>query len=261
MDATGAHQRLAYAGSNFTHHSMEGYEKNAPDWSLDGKSLFFFDNAMTPTVKWTVSLPSGTAAPTTLVTPKACIGCGGGQPLCHLPLYWQRYQAWSGIVMQSRGDTIGAAGCALTSLTMLFDYYGSTVGDPGGMANCLNPWGYADWLNWQGAQVNPPGGPGCDRYTTNFISSQAFDWPTVDSYLRAGHPPIAQVCIDAYGQKCYYTHWFVIVSGDGSGNINGYLINDPDDGNLDGMNKYASWYVNWMVLYQPASGSWPACGW
>lgn len=62
--------------------------------------------------------------------------------------------------MQSANQTIGNDGCALTALTMLFDYNGSTVGNPGGMANCLNPWGYADPVTWVGAQTNPPNGPG-----------------------------------------------------------------------------------------------------
>lgn len=138
---------------------------------------------------------------------------------------------------------------------MLFDYYGSTVGDPGGMANCLNPWGYADGVNWYGAQVNSPNGPGCDHYTTNFYDSRAFAWTTVDSYLHAGHPVIAEVCTSG----CAQTHWFVIVGGDGSTNWSNYWINDPGYGDEATMDRYSSWYLNWMVLYQPGSGTWPRC--
>lgn len=138
---------------------------------------------------------------------------------------------------------------------MLFDYYGSTVGDPRGMNNCLGQ--YADLLNWYMAQVNPPNGPGCDRGTTNYIGGGAFSWTNVDTYLRAGHPVIAEICYD--GSTCGNTHFFVIVGGDGSHIESHYWINDPASGQTVLMSTYAGTYLNYEVLYQPAGGSWGAC--
>jgi peptidase C39-like protein/WD40 repeat protein len=267
LDASTAKSRFVFAGGALTHRSLEGFEQNAPNWSADGRSIVFFDSAYKPTKEWSIAVVSGSQSATLLSQPDAtaqtpapdlvCCGGGGGPLICALPLYSQNNAAWSGITMLSGGHKIGPAGCALTSLTMLFDYYGSTVGNPGGMASCLNPWNYADGLNWYGAQVNPPNGPGCDRYTTNFINSLAFSWSTVDSYLRAGHPVIVGICFD--GPACTQPHFFIVVGGDGSDNEANYWINDPIDGNQKQMSAYSTAYLNWMVLYQPASGTWPAC--
>jgi hypothetical protein len=248
----GTQHRLVVANKVLTVRSMEGLDKRAPSWSADGKNIVFYDNAYRPTTQYAVSVATGALSAAVAPTPDGCIG---GCFICTLPSYLQTNTAWKDIVMQSGGDTIGNAGCALTSLTDLFDYYGSTVGNPGGMANCLNPWGYAEPLNWSGAQVNPPNGPGCDKYTTNFISSQAFGWSTLDSYLQHGHPVIVEVCQSG----CSQTHFFVVVGGDGTHNEQDYSINDPARGDTATMDRYASWSLNWMILYQPGSGTWPRC--
>jgi hypothetical protein len=256
MDAGGNHAHMVATGGALTAHSMEGFLANAPSWSADDKSIVFYDSAFQPTQQWVVSVAIGarTSIASSGVRPYSCVG---GCRLCSLPDYKQSGQSYSNVVMQYGGDTIGAAGCALVTLTDLFDYYGSTVGNPGGMANCLNPWQYADPVNWSGAVVNPPSGPGCDKYTTNYINSVAFSWSTLDIYLKAGHPVIVGICYD--GTTCHDTHFFVVVGGDGSHNEANYYVNDPASGSTVAMSTYAGTHLNVMELYQPAGGTWPAC--
>lgn len=260
MDATGARQHLAFAGAELTHKSLEGREAMAPQWSADGKSLTFHDSAYKPTAQWTMNAATGSlSTPAAAPTPYVCTTCGGGGPYCNVPIYQQTNQYYSNDIMQSGGHTIGNAGCALTALTMLINYFGSTVGDPRGMNNCLSPWGYADWLNWQGAQVNPPNGPGCDRYTTNWIQQVGFNWSTLDSYLRSGWPVIVGGCRDA--PTCNNTHWVVVVTGANTDHLSDYLVNDPADGKIKAMSDLTSvgFTFEWMSLYQKASGTASPC--
>jgi hypothetical protein len=214
MAANGAHRRLAVTGGALTHRSLEGFEKLAPQWSADGKSILFYDSAYKPTGGWLVSLATG--ARMSAPSPNMCVYgsqkpgsaslprlCGSGGGICCVPVYYQNNQTWSNNLMYGKVNgnvvsaSIGSAGCALTSLTMLFDYNGSTVGNPGGMNNCLSPWYDAYPLQWYNAQVNPPNGPGCDKYTTNWIQQVGFSWSTLDSYLRSGWPVILGGCWDA----------------------------------------------------------------
>lgn len=266
MTATGADRRLAASGGALTHTSLEGFAALAPRWSTDGSSIVFDDSAYRPTTQWSVSLATG--AHTAQVSPKLCTTatragdvapfCGGGS-ICYVPVYYQNNQSWSGDIMQSGGDTIGNAGCALTALTMLFDYNGSTVGNPGGMNNCLSPWGYAEPLNWYGAQVNPPNGPGCDRYTTNWIEQVGFSWSTLNSYLNSGWPVILGGCWDA--PTCNQTHWIVVTGGDGSDNPGAYMVNDPWQGEATSLAMLTNrgFTMEWLSLYQKASGPGSPC--
>lgn len=266
LNANGTNQRLVMTGGALTHYSFEGRMNKAPSWSADGKSITFFDSAYTPKTQWTVSLATGARTASAITQPDCPVtpGHDSVQPMCYygpgcwnVPIYAQNNQYYSNDLMKSANQSIGGYGCALTSLTMLFDYNGSTVGDPRGMNNCLSPWGYADGLNWYGAQVNPPNGPGCDRYTTNFISRPGFSWSTLDSYLKSGWPVIVGICYD--GSTCNQTHFFVVVYGDGSHNEANYYINDPWNGVQVQMSAYAGDYLNVMVLYQKASGTGSPC--
>jgi hypothetical protein len=185
--------------------------------------------------------------------------------MCAVPIYYQNQQYYSNDVMLSAGETIGNAGCALTSLTMLFDYFQSidghaTIGDPRGMNNCLSPWGYADGLNWVGAQVNPSSGPGCDHYTSNWISQAGFDWPTLDSYLRSGWPVIVGGCWNA-ATSCWPTHWVVVIGGNGSDIASNYWINNPAYGATNNMQGLINtgFTFKWMSLYQNGAGTGSPC--
>lgn len=66
----------------------------------------------------------------------------------NMPHYYQSGQSWSNDIMQSQGLTIGSAGCALTSFTMVTNYYGYTD-NPGevnsklGSAACPLAWSTA----------------------------------------------------------------------------------------------------------------------
>jgi hypothetical protein len=265
MDPTGAHQRPMISGSPLTAQSLVGFQPLMPQWSADGKSLIFYDNAYKPTTtQYTLNLATGklSSAP----APALCMAGGGALPMCgggggirYTPVYLQSDSRWGGIVMQNWGGTIANDGCALTDLTMLFDYNGSTVGDPGGMAGCLNPRSYAEPLAWYGAQVNPPNGPGCDRFTTNFINKVSYSWSTIDTYLRDGWPVIAGGCWDA--PTCNQTHWVLIVGGNGSDNTAYYWDNNPAYGDTEQMNNahLNGWTPEWIVLYQKASGTGSPC--
>lgn len=54
----------------------------------------------------------------------------------NVPHYYQNGQTWSNDIMQSRGLTIGSAGCCLTSFTMIQRYLGGN-NNPRGVNNAL----------------------------------------------------------------------------------------------------------------------------
>jgi len=131
-----------------------------------------------------------------------------------VPVIRQQDGAWAGGRLGSSAtDTIGSAGCAITSVTMMLRYYGINT-DPA----AFNAWltasgGYAfdDQLIW-------------DAVTTYSGGRVAFsgwlgpDLGVIDSELEAGRPVVAEVRLSG-------NQHFVLLTGYASNG--GLEINDP----------------------------------
>ena len=108
-----------------------------------------------------------------------------------IPVLGQQDAAWAGAMLgTSTTETIGSAGCAITSVTMMLRYYGIDT-NPG----AFNAWltangGYAydDQLIWD-AVTQYSGG------RVAFSGWLGADLPTILAELDAGRPVVAEVSI------------------------------------------------------------------
>jgi Peptidase_C39 like family len=126
----------------------------------------------------------------------------------------QQDPAWAGAPLGSSAtDTIGSAGCAITSVTMMLRYYGMNT-DPG----AFNAWlttngGYAfdDQLIWDAVTT----------YSGGRVAFSGWTGPDpglIDSELDAGRPVVAEVRLGG-------NQHFVLLTGYTSDG--GVQINDP----------------------------------
>jgi len=126
----------------------------------------------------------------------------------------QQDGAWAGAPLgTSTTDTIGSAGCAITSVAMMLRYYGMNT-DPG----AFNAWltvasGYAfdDQLIWSAV----------DGYTVGRVRFSGWlgaDLGLIDNELDAGRPVVAEV-------QLYGNQHFVLLTGYSA--EGGLVINDP----------------------------------
>jgi hypothetical protein len=127
---------------------------------------------------------------------------------CPVPHYWQGDPQWASNHFGTCSCTIGGCGCALTSLTMAFKYYGVNH-NPGSLAQCLG--NSACPLVWSTA---------CSGGKVNFNGWHTFSWSELESELQQGRPVILQL------NRSRGMHFVVAVSGSGS-SAQGYLVNDP----------------------------------
>lgn len=121
--------------------------------------------------------------------------------------------------MQTCGLTIGAAGCLLTSSTMVFKYYGSSM-NPGQVNTCMGtsacPWYFATGAN------------NCSQNKASFLGLYSPNYATFVWALSTGYPPIIEVT------KGGGTHWIVINGVYGSG------LSDSDYSIIDPLGGYTS---------------------
>jgi len=125
--------------------------------------------------------------------------------------------------MQTCGQTIGQAGCALTSTAMVFKYYGAANKNPGQLNTCLG--NYACPIYWGTAASS------CSENKASWIGSWSFSYSKLQSMLSADRPPIVKLA------KGGSTHFVVVTSGSGTSPSN-YSINDPWDGASKKLSDY-----------------------
>lgn len=145
--------------------------------------------------------------------------------------------AWGGDTMQVCGQTICAAGCLLTSASMVFRYYGSHM-HPGEVNACMGnlacPWHHAE------------GGAWCSEGKAIWAGFYSSDYGTLVSALSANSPPILQLT------KGGGTHWVVVYAVSGSGlQDSHYSIVDPAGGRTRNLTSYTGngWTKAGISLY------------
>jgi len=127
--------------------------------------------------------------------------------LLDVPLLKQCDAPWGTHALGTCTDTICSSGCAITSTTMVFAYFGGAM-DPGELNGCLtSSGGYASGclIYWDNA---------CEPTGVTYAGGAA----TIDAELAAGRPVIVQVT-----NADTSMHFVVIVGNEGGD----YQINDP----------------------------------
>ncbi len=130
-----------------------------------------------------------------------------------VPLFSQADPAWGEDELGPSGQTLGEAGCAVTSAAMVLRFYGVDT-DPGRLnAYCDDHGGYTPqgWLYWEKAAEAAGGGV---RHAYEDLPSY---W-LLDSNLLRGNPVIVRVRLPSG-----ITHFVVVMGKQGYD----YLIRDP----------------------------------
>lgn len=137
----------------------------------------------------------------------------------NVPLFRQDDPQWSKekLGYSTKGSTIGSAGCAITSISMVFKYYGVQT-DP----KKLNTWLKAN-NGYSGGDVKWEIAPGISKGKIKYIGRIDYthvpaDLNKIKSEIKNGNPVIAQV-----KAKSGKDHFVVITGYSGST----YYINDP----------------------------------
>ena len=149
-----------------------------------------------------------------------------------VPVYGQgqQGQVWAGDQLGTcYPETIGSDGCAITSIAMIFKYYGIST-DPRGMNNCLkqnNNNGYSG-----GCDVKWDVAAGCSNGSVQYAERYDYqavpaDLNRINTELNSGYPVIAEVRLTGY------KHFVVITGYSGST----YYINDPWYGDSSTINS------------------------
>ncbi len=150
-------------------------------------------------------------------------GCGGlpffGRVEIAVPVFFQEDSRWSNVPLgsdtssETTPDTIGSAGCALSSAAMVLSFYGVNL-DPKKLNKYLiahNGYESTAWLKWEVAATYPPGI--AEHMYEDLPSYGLIDWN-----LLKGNPVIVRIR-RATGR----THFVVIVGKRGLD----YLVRDP----------------------------------
>lgn len=159
-------------------------------------------------------------------TRKKQIAPSGGRYFFHrvelpVPQIFQADEKWSADYLAATHDTLGEQGCAITSIAMIFRFYGIDT-DPQRLNIFLNGnGGYTPegWVYWEKAALIAP-----DR--VKHIYEDLPSYYLIDTNLARGNPVIAKLKL-----RSGITHFVVIAGKDGWD----YLIRDPASGGEKGI--------------------------
>lgn len=172
-------------------------------------------------------------------------------PACAVPFFSQVDPRWKGYKLG--GCTIGGVGCALTSVSMVYRYYGVDT-NPQGLSDCIFK-GTSCLMNWgQNPKV-------CSGGKITKMQSTPFSWELLHSEVSQNSRPVVLGMYKRCGNdnRICYGHYVVVIKGSGDKGEN-YTIHDP--GGLSGANIRLSyftsrkWTLNQLVLFDgpnPAS--------
>jgi len=156
-----------------------------------------------------------------------------------VPRYSQNSSPWNDDNMEVCDETIGDAGCTLTSATMVFAYYGSSL-EPDDVNTCMGNsaclWVWAD-------------GEDCSNNEADWDGALSASYAALVLSLMEGYPSILQLRKGSDNQ-----HWVVVKAVSGSGtDADDFTINDPSNGQSRGLDDYIDdgWWMNVIAIYTP----------
>jgi hypothetical protein len=152
-----------------------------------------------------------------------------GPGIWNVPYYWQGDPQWGGNRIGACNNTIRNVGCALTSVAMIFKYYGVDK-NPGTLNSCLG--GAACPLSWGTSRIASCSG-GKVRFT-EWIRS--FNYGQLEQKLKTG-PVILEL------RNGGSMHFIVVLGGSGSNPAN-YIVNDPGikNGSRTRLSNTMAWF-------------------
>ena len=130
-----------------------------------------------------------------------------------VPYYKQTDPAWKDDNMETCDQTIGAAGCTLTSVAMIFDFYGSSVDNPSELNDCMG--------NNACPFMHDYAADNCSSGEVDHPGYRPFSYTELRAIFDDG-PPVLKM---TKGTK---THWVVVYSMSGDGlSASCYKVRDP----------------------------------
>jgi len=162
---------------------------------------------------------------------------------CGVILWAQCATGWGTLVMQTCGDTICKSGCCLTSVAMVFTYYGATAKNPAQLNTCMG--NMACLFSFTHADSN------CDENKATLVAYCPYSLSTMrSSILNNGDPPI--LYLKKIVGSVTYKHWVVVrrINGD-DGALSSYWINDPAGGKFRCLTDYTNngWVPTTLAIY------------
>jgi len=156
----------------------------------------------------------------------------------NVPRLSQNDPAYKNDVMQSCGMTIGQAGCALASASMVFKYYGTNNKNPDRLNTCMGNKACPFWWIY--------GAEHCSERKATYVGYYNFSYSTLVWALESGRPPILKL------SKSDKTHWVVVNAVHGNGfSPDDFRINDPWNGINKNLASYTNngWTLSNIVVY------------
>lgn len=212
MNCDGSEQTLVHQGG-ILHPALFANSNHPLSWSLDGKYLQLNDQTSVPPMLFSIDLATGMitheeTAKDPLFMTQQTPAAATTLP-CSVQLWHQNNYS---NIMQTCNKSIASVGCALTSASMVFKYYGVST-DPPILNQCLG--NQACPIHWDSAASR------CSEGKATYIGAPTFNYTTIDQDLAAGRPVIVYMT-----RGTSNTH-FVVVTGGAGQTPSGYTINDP----------------------------------
>ncbi|GEM_PF-5552114 len=204
---------------------------------VGGDEIRFEDNSVYPAKIYAAAVGTGTLRLVETRLPD--LGVAAAQPV-NVPDFKQCASPWGPQALGTCSDTVCYSGCAMTSTSNVFKYYGEQT-DPG----ALNQWlkGHGGYLGgclivWSTAANINPG--------ITYVGSAGQDWNRLRSELDAGYPVIVKVA------NVTGTHYVTVTGYTG----NTYYINDPAYTNRPTLASYGNAFSAMQIYHGPLD----ACG-
>ncbi|MFD3163289.1 hypothetical protein [Herpetosiphon sp. NSE202] len=150
-------------------------------------------------------------------------------PPWNVPFFWQADPAWKNHKIGKCTNSIGNVGCALSSLAMVFKFYGADK-NPGTLNTCLG--NDACGMNWPSPKILP-----CSDYKVRFVERiNGFTYARLEQELRQG-PVILEL------SRSDSQHFIVVLGGNGTNPAN-YMVNDPglENGMRTTLSRTLAWF-------------------
>jgi hypothetical protein len=135
-----------------------------------------------------------------------------------VPYYSQGDPTWRNNKIGACTNNIGNVGCGLTSLAMIFKFYGASQ-NPGTLNNCLGS--DACLLNWSSSKITSCSGGKVTWSEWPKFKTQAELYSRLDQELKT-----RPVILELHNSTSGGSHFIVVVGGSG-GNPSNYRVNDP----------------------------------
>lgn len=129
----------------------------------------------------------------------------------NVPYYWQGDPQWGGNKIGACNNNIRNVGCALTSLAMIFRYYGVNH-NPGSLNSCMGS--AACLMDWKNSKITS-----CSAGRVKWVSRPGFSYALLEQELKKA-PVILEIANNGN------LHFIVVLGGSGT-NPQNYTVNDP----------------------------------